>query len=116
LSFILTAMSYPDAPALTIRPATFADTERIELLAELDEDELPASPVLLGFVGGELWAALSLTSGAVIADPFRPSADVVTLLARRARQLTEPSRRRRFAFGRTGHGDPRAVRFELKTS
>jgi hypothetical protein len=113
---MLAVMSYRDPPALTIRPATLADTERLELLAELDEDALPPSPVLLGFVGGELWAALSLTSGAVIADPFRPSADVVTLLARRARQLNEPPRRRRFAFKRTGHGDPRAVGFELKTS
>ena len=36
--------------------------------------------VLLAEVGGELWAAVELDSGAAIADPFRPSGDLVDLL------------------------------------
>jgi hypothetical protein len=108
---------YRESRALTIRPATWVDEERLELLAELDEDEVPPAPVLLGFVGDELWAAVSLQTGAVIADPFRPSADVVTLLARRGRQLTGDSQpRRRFGLRRTGRRGTRPVGFEFRTT
>ena len=31
-------------------------------------------------VGGELWAAVEIGSGAAIADPFRPSGELVDLL------------------------------------
>ena len=79
---------YREAPALTIRVATWADVERLEDLAALDEDQVPPAPLLLAFVGEELWAALSLSSGDVIADPFRPSAQIAQLVAARARQLT----------------------------
>jgi hypothetical protein len=103
-----------ESRALTIRPATWVDEERLELLAELDEDEVPPSPLLLGFVGDELWAAVSLQTGAVIADPFRPSADVVALVARRGRQLTDPPRRRRFGLRRSGRGA--RVGFEFRTT
>jgi len=72
---------------LTIRPA-FADDEReIERLAQLDDAIVPPAPLLLGEVAGELWVAVSLSSPNHIADPFRPSAELVALVKARARQL-----------------------------
>ena len=47
----------------------------------------PASPSLLAEVDGEIVAAAPIDGGKAVADPFRPTADVVVLLERRARQL-----------------------------
>lgn len=92
--------SYRHAPPITIRWAGSSDTERLEILAALDEAAIPAPPLLLGFVGEELWAARSLSTGAAIADPFRPSAEVVSLLAERGRQLTVRQHRPRLRLPR----------------
>jgi len=86
--------SYRRSPAVTIRWATPADARDLEVLAELDEAPVPAAPVLLAFVGDELWAACSPRTGAVICDPFRPTAEVVDLIRERGRQLTVPERER----------------------
>jgi hypothetical protein len=83
------------AAPVTIRWSTPADTRGVEILAALDEAAVPPAPRLLAFVGDELWVALSLGTGAVVADPFRPSAELVPLLRARARQLTVPDRARR---------------------
>jgi hypothetical protein len=64
-------------------------------LAALDSSEPLAQPVLLADVDGYLLAALALTDGAVVADPFHPTADLVQLLRARAWQLDWSSRRRR---------------------
>ena len=64
------------------------------MLAELDEVGVPPAPHLLAFVGEELWAAVSLSSGEVISDPFRPSAEVAALIRERGRQLTAAERGR----------------------
>jgi len=58
------------------------------MLAELDEVAIPPAPHLLALVGEELWVALSLSTGEVISDPFRPSAEVAALVRERGRQLT----------------------------
>lgn len=79
---------YRHSPAVTIRWATAADARGLQDLAELDESRVPPAPVLLAFVGDELWAAASLSTGAVIGDPFRPSAEVAELVLERGRQLT----------------------------
>lgn len=81
---------YRRSPEVTIRWATSADEQRLGTLAELDEAGVPAPPLLLGLVGDELWVAASLPSGAIIAHPFRRSADVVALVIERGRQLTVP--------------------------
>jgi hypothetical protein len=81
---------YRRSPALTIRWATPADAPRLSILAELDDARVPPAPVLLAFVGEELWVALSLRTGTVIRDPFRPSADVAALVHERGCQLTAP--------------------------
>lgn len=79
---------YRRSPPVTIRWAAPTDAESLRLLAELDEAPVPAAPVLVAAVDGELWAALSLSSEAMICDPFRPSAEVAVLLRERGRQLT----------------------------
>jgi hypothetical protein len=53
---------------------------------------VPAGEVLGAQVGRNLVAALSLTDGAAIADPFRPSRPALELLRLRARQLGAPRR------------------------
>jgi hypothetical protein len=70
--------------SLTIRPATTADQFAIRRLAVLDSASPPTGEVLLAEMDGELWAALGVETDAAIADPFRPSADVVELLRFRA--------------------------------
>jgi len=66
--------------ALTIRPADLADLAGLDRLAALDSSSPPTGDVLVAEVGGELWAAIEIETGAAIADPFRPSADLVELL------------------------------------
>jgi hypothetical protein len=81
---------YRRSAGVTIRWAGPSDTTRVEILAELDEASIPPAPLLLAFVGDELWVAASVRTGAVICDPFRPSAEVATLVRQRARQLIVP--------------------------
>jgi hypothetical protein len=71
-------------PTVTIRFATADDARALTRLAALDSQPLPEGELLVAQVGDELWAAVSMTSGAAIADPFRPSADAVALLRARA--------------------------------
>ena len=65
---------------LTIRRAHEADARALARLAALDSSSPPTGDSLIAEVGGELWAALEIGSGAAIADPFRPSGDLVELL------------------------------------
>ena len=70
-----------------MRRATAADAPRIAVIARLDSRRLPAGPFLVAELGGEIVAAQSLSSGAVVADPFRPTADAVAILGLRAAQI-----------------------------
>jgi hypothetical protein len=79
---------------LTIRRATTADEFAVRRLAVLDSSSPPTGEVLLAEMGDELWAALSLDTGTAIADPFRPSRDLVDLLRLRAGGLTGEARGR----------------------
>lgn len=74
---------------VTIRRVTDHDPElgAVARLAALDSRPVPARPVLVAEVDGELQAAVSLADGAAVADPFRPTAEVVGLLRVRASQL-----------------------------
>jgi hypothetical protein len=73
--------------ALTVRLATSADRPAIARLAELEQAPAPEGAVLLGVVMQQPIAALSLSDGRVLADPYHPSKDVVELMRLRARQL-----------------------------
>jgi hypothetical protein len=80
---------------LTIRHAMPSDAAALEQLATLDSSRPLRSPVLVGEVGDELWAAVSTEDLAVISDPFRPSAEIARVLLERARQLRHSERRHR---------------------
>ena len=73
------------ADQISIRPARPADRPALERLAILDSAHLPSGDLLVSEVDGELVAALNPESGFAIADPFRPTADVVALLRMHAR-------------------------------
>jgi hypothetical protein len=77
--------------AMTIRRADLADLAALDRLAALDSASVPTGEVLVGEVGGELWAALEIDSGRVIADPFRPSGELVELLRLHARGSRRPA-------------------------
>jgi hypothetical protein len=75
--------------AITIRRMDIADPDRaaVARLAELDTRETLDGPVLGVEVEGSLVAAISLASGAVVADPFSRTAELRTLLELRATQF-----------------------------
>jgi hypothetical protein len=66
--------------SLTIRRATAEDAVALHRLAALDSALPLTGDVLLAEVDGEPWAAIEIDGRRVIADPFRPSGDLVTLL------------------------------------
>ena len=77
---------------VTIRTLNENDRESVMRLAQLDSSALPEGHLLGAVVGDRLVAALSLTSGKSIADPFMPSQGARSMLELRARQL-KPKRR-----------------------
>jgi hypothetical protein len=85
---------------LTIRRATRADQFAVRRLAALDSASPPTGEVILAEMGDELWAALSIDTGAAVADPFRPSGDLVDLLRFRAGRLNGDARGRHGARAR----------------
>jgi hypothetical protein len=67
-----------------VRPAHPDDQRALTRLSQLDSARVPVEPLLLAFQAGELRAALSLTTGVAIADPFAPTGWLVELLRARA--------------------------------
>jgi hypothetical protein len=90
--------------SITIRPA-YADDERaLRRLAALDSAAAaPRGPLLLAEVDGVLKAALSLSDGSSIADPFTRTADVVELLRQAAAPGHVRPRRRGLALRPSAH-------------
>jgi hypothetical protein len=72
------------APSVLIRAARGSDGPALARLAALDSAAVPAGELLVAEADGAIVAARSLSSGATVADPFRPTADVLALLAVRA--------------------------------
>jgi hypothetical protein len=80
------------ANAYTIRRATGADAEALELLAQLDSRQPLSGDVLVAITGGSIIAALSIDEQRSIADPFRPSAAALVVLRTRAGALAAEQR------------------------
>jgi hypothetical protein len=75
------------ADRIVLRRTRARDQAAVRRLAQLDSANEPPSPSLVAEVDGEIIAAAPIEGGAPIADPFRPTADVIVLLERRARQM-----------------------------
>jgi hypothetical protein len=86
--------------ALTIRRATAADAFALKRLAAIDSAAPPTGEVLLAEMDNELWAAVAVESGTAIADPFRPSGDLVELLRFRAERMRGDEHAHRGALAR----------------
>ena len=63
------------------------DSGLVRRLAQLDDAKPLEGEILIAFVAGEAVAALSLTDGRVVANPFAATAHVVTLLRLREEHL-----------------------------
>jgi hypothetical protein len=92
--------SVPTGAHVTIRHAVPADAEALAVLAGLDSSHPPQGAIVVAEVGGELWAAVSLDDGHVIAHPFRPSGELAfRLIERASERRPRPRRTRRAANG-----------------
>ena len=65
---------------LTIRRARDGDAYALRRLAERDSAHVPDGPLLVAEVEGDLLAAMTLDGRQAIADPFRPTGDLVAVL------------------------------------
>jgi hypothetical protein len=72
------------SPEIRIRVAHEDDLSSIARVAGRDTSQSPAWPILVAEVGSEIRAAISLTDGEVVADPFHRTAELVDMLKIRA--------------------------------
>jgi hypothetical protein len=91
-------MTRTDYTTITIRTGSANDRDVVRIAA-LDSSRVPAGEVLIAEADGEARAALSLTDGSIVADPFSRTADLTQLLrlqaARAGAQISRaPSPRR----------------------
>jgi hypothetical protein len=100
-------------PAMTIREASATDRRALVRLAQRDTSPVPGGRLLIAEVDGEVRAAIEVDSGRAIADPFRPTAELVDLLRRRAAQIRDARRRPLRILARTP-APPRGGRAELR--
>jgi hypothetical protein len=81
---------------ILIRRAYADDAVDLARLAALDSAAVPPpAPLLVAELDGVLSVALSLDDGSSIADPFRPTAEVLALLRLRAASGAQHHERRR---------------------
>ena len=83
--------------AMTIRRMDLTETDRraVETLAARDSADVLEAPVIGAEVEGQLLAALSLSSGETVSDPFSRTDELLAMLELRAAHL-----RRRESNGR----------------
>ncbi len=90
------------------------DRAAIRRLADLDGGRMPSKRMLVGELDGEVVAAVPIAGGAAVADPFRSTSALVSLLGLRAAQLRglEDSPKRRGSIRRlfSGGADRRKTR------
>ena len=82
----------PDAPP-SIRHAQATDLRSLERLAALDSRRIPSGELFVAEVDGRLVAALSIDTGAVIADPIASTGALVDLLRIQAGAVRPPALR-----------------------
>jgi hypothetical protein len=75
------------ASVITLRLSGPGPDAGLERLAQLADRPRQSGPALIAEVDGEPWAALVLASRLVLADPFRPSGEIVPLLRLRAARI-----------------------------
>ena len=81
------------APTVLIRAARGSDGVALHRLAALDSAHVPSGDLLVAETDGARGAAPAPAAGGSIADPFRPTSDVVRLLELRAGGLSRRERR-----------------------
>ena len=89
------------ASPVVLRQAVSADASVLADLAVLDSAKPLTGDVLLAYTGGDVVAAMSLDTGAVISDPFVPTTGLVEMLrgaAHRAEPQVRDSGRRRLSL------------------
>ena len=69
---------------IVIRRAEPADAAALRRVAALDSARVPDGALLVAEVDGAVRAALSVTTGEHVSDPFFPTSELVELLATRA--------------------------------
>ena len=109
MTYFTSTTSTPVAEAVLLRRATADDAARVRLLALLDNKRLPAGPFLVAEASGEIVAARSLSTGAVVADPFRLTSDIVAMLSLRAGQVGPVSQLEAQRAQRSAHRSLRTV-------
>jgi hypothetical protein len=87
----------PAAAPVALRPAVAADAPALRRLAGRETRSLPREPLLVAEREGRIDAAIGLRTGLVLADPFRPTADLRGLLRSYASALGAGRRTRRAA-------------------
>ena len=79
--------------SLTIRHAVAADEADLTRLAALDSSRVPSGELLVAELDGRLVVALSVDTGAAIADPFEHTAAIVESLRAHAGRRSRPALR-----------------------
>jgi hypothetical protein len=78
---------------VTIRHAASSDLPALRRVAERDSARLIERPAVVAMTGGEVRAALSLSDGSVIADPFHATAELVEMLQAHVRAVKRSAER-----------------------
>jgi len=97
---------------IEIRMLGLEDGAAVARLAQLDTADAPPSPLLGAIVEGRLVAAHSVATGESVADPFRHTAHIRSLLMERARQVGGGRRGGLLSRLRGGLGGEIAIRRE----
>jgi hypothetical protein len=92
--------------AVVVREAADSDRQALSTLAQLDSARVPAEPLIVAEVGGELRAAVSIEDGSVIADPFHHTAELVALAELRAAHVRARRERSLRVVARTAEPQP----------
>jgi len=89
---VLSEQAETDENAVELRLCRVDDDAALERLALLEGRPSPAGRYIVAELNGVVVAAMSLVSGAVLADPFEPTAQLIPLLKLRAAQVSPETR------------------------